>query len=237
MTERVIIDEYTFVSVGGHVQILRNGLPWIGQEPGGFLGVNAWIAAASIIDELRTKVAEPETGARATEAEHARSLGAAEDAAEGWRESSRVAESAIASVLDEPGENPGADLLTAVRSLLTRTSTGLTQEQLARAIYDENPVLQTWDGEAYWYEEVLDSDKVALANRQAEAVLKLRPEATEAAKVEAAARAVNPQAWSVYDRAQAIDPNDPANIGLVQHTLVTARLALDAATKAETHDV
>lgn len=68
-------------------------------------------------------------------------------------------------------------------------------------------------------------------------MLKLRPEATEAAKVEAAARAVNPQAWSVYDRAQAIDPNDPANIGLVQHTLVTARLALDAATKAETHDV
>lgn len=150
----------------------------------------------------------------------------------GWRESARVAESAIASVLDELGENPGTDLLAAVGSLLTRTSRGLTQEQLARAIYDENPVLQTWDGEAYWYEEVLDSDKVALANRQAEAVLKLRPEPTEAAKVEAAARAINPQAWSVYDRAQAIDPSDPANIELVQHTLETARLALDAATEA-----
>lgn len=56
MAEQIAIDEkYTYQFDAGHVQILRHGQPWLGQEPGGFPGSNAWIAAANEIEELRAE--------------------------------------------------------------------------------------------------------------------------------------------------------------------------------------
>ena len=62
MSERIDIEngKYTVVIDGGHIQILRNGEPWVGQEPGGFIASKAWIAAAYELQELRDKVAKLE---------------------------------------------------------------------------------------------------------------------------------------------------------------------------------
>lgn len=54
--EKIDIDEkYTFQIEDGHVQILRNGEPWVGQEKGGFTASKAWISAAYLIEELRNE--------------------------------------------------------------------------------------------------------------------------------------------------------------------------------------
>ena len=62
MSERIDLEngKYTVVIDGGHIQILRNGEPWVGQEPGGFIASKAWIAAAYELQELRDKVAKLE---------------------------------------------------------------------------------------------------------------------------------------------------------------------------------
>lgn len=66
MSERISIDDtYTYASDNGHVQILRNGRPWLGEERGGFPGVNAWISAAAELEELRAKVTSLEAAASA----------------------------------------------------------------------------------------------------------------------------------------------------------------------------
>lgn len=61
--ERIQIDEkytYQFDNLKGHVQILRNGEPWLGEEPGGFVGSKAWISAANELERLRKRVDELE---------------------------------------------------------------------------------------------------------------------------------------------------------------------------------
>ncbi|MBF4459505.1 hypothetical protein [Pseudoclavibacter sp. VKM Ac-2867] len=61
MSERIKIDDtYTYAYDDGHVQLLRNGLPWLGEEPGGFPGSKAWISAANEIESLRANIAELE---------------------------------------------------------------------------------------------------------------------------------------------------------------------------------
>lgn len=59
MSERIDLEngKYTVVIDGGHIQILRNGEPWVGQERGGFIASKAWIAAAYELQELRREVA------------------------------------------------------------------------------------------------------------------------------------------------------------------------------------
>lgn len=67
MSERIKIDDtYTYAYDNGHVQLLRNGLPWLGEEPGGFAGSKAWISAANEIVSLRAKVGELEATAAQT---------------------------------------------------------------------------------------------------------------------------------------------------------------------------
>ncbi|MBF4459504.1 hypothetical protein [Pseudoclavibacter sp. VKM Ac-2867] len=111
----------------------------------------------------------------------------------------------------------------------------LTKDDLARAIYAENPVEQPWDGEAYWYEEVLDSDKVALANKQAEAVLTVRSETTDAAKIEAAARAIDPDPWTMSAAefeagyGGAPDWSEQSQAGRIEGSKTLAEQALEAA--------
>lgn len=58
MADRIDIEDgkYTVVIDGGHVQILRHGEPWVGEEPGGFVASKAWIAAAYELQELRRRV-------------------------------------------------------------------------------------------------------------------------------------------------------------------------------------
>ena len=66
--------------------------------------------------------------------------------------------------------------------------------------------------------------------------LALEPEAGEVyqyAEVEAAARAINPKAWEMFDRAVAADPENASNLSLVEHTLLAARAALEAAREVE----
>lgn len=65
--EQIKIDEkytYQFDQAIGHVQILRNGEPWLGEERGGFPGSKAWISAANEIEQLRNRIAELETTPR-----------------------------------------------------------------------------------------------------------------------------------------------------------------------------
>lgn len=66
MSERIDLEngKYTVVIDGGHIQILRNGEPWVGQEPGGFIASKAWIAAAYELQELRDKVAKLQDATR-----------------------------------------------------------------------------------------------------------------------------------------------------------------------------
>lgn len=75
MSERIKIDDtYTYAHDNGHVQLLRNGLPWLGEEPGGFAGSKAWISAANEIESLRAKVAELEGKPAQEEASPERSV-------------------------------------------------------------------------------------------------------------------------------------------------------------------
>lgn len=56
MSEKIMIDEkYTYVFDEGKVEILRYGKEWLGAETGSFEGVNAWISAANLIEELRNE--------------------------------------------------------------------------------------------------------------------------------------------------------------------------------------
>ncbi|WP_371031249.1 hypothetical protein [Pseudoclavibacter sp. JSM 162008] len=69
--ELIPIDEkYTYSFDNGHVEILRNGEPWLDTPP----GVKAWISAACQLEELRAKVAELslETEGRAADDRHLR---------------------------------------------------------------------------------------------------------------------------------------------------------------------
>lgn len=53
----IAIDEkYTYSNVDHHVQILRNGLPWLGEDHD-LPGAKAWISAAEQLQELRDEVA------------------------------------------------------------------------------------------------------------------------------------------------------------------------------------
>lgn len=52
--EKIDIDKkYTVQIEDGHLQILRNNEPWVGQEKGGFAASKAWVSAAYTIEELR----------------------------------------------------------------------------------------------------------------------------------------------------------------------------------------
>lgn len=52
-----IDEKYTISIDDGHTRVLRHGEPWLGEQPGGFEGSKAWIAAAGAIDDLRQEVA------------------------------------------------------------------------------------------------------------------------------------------------------------------------------------
>lgn len=57
--EQIPIDEkYTFQIEDGHVQILRGGEPWVGEERGGFVASKAWISAAYQLQDLREELAK-----------------------------------------------------------------------------------------------------------------------------------------------------------------------------------